>query len=145
MLYILDADGTLTAQRGGSAGPFEQTLLPGVAQKCAALREQGHVLSLASNQGGARWDKDGRRTIGAVHAQLRWTARAIGAVAYKFAVNKANGRYKPSPAMLIELMRELGFDADETIFIGDQETDRQAAEAACVRFIWADKFFGGIE
>jgi phosphoglycolate phosphatase-like HAD superfamily hydrolase len=31
---------------------------------------------------------------------------------------------------------------EETIFIGDMETDRQAAEAAGVKFIWAWEFFG---
>lgn len=49
---------------------------------------------------------------------------------------------KPAPGMLTDLMAETGIRADETVFIGDQETDRQAAEAAGCRFSWAWDFFG---
>lgn len=141
-LYILDADGTVTPLRGSSTAPFERVLLPGVAQKCADLLTQGHTLALASNQGGARPDRPGRRTIGDVLAQLRWTACAIGASAFRFAIQ--GERYKPGPAMINELRQALGFEANETVFIGDWDTDRQAAEAAGVRFEWASNFFADL-
>ena len=50
---------------------------------------------------------------------------------------------KPKPGMLLEAMEDAGVSADETIFVGDFETDEQAAENAGVRFYWAEVFFGG--
>lgn len=38
-------------------------------------------------------------------------------------------------------VRAAGVPPYETLFVGDQETDRQAAEAAGVEFIWAKGFF----
>ena len=139
IVVVFDVDGTLTPFRKGSTGPFERRLLPNVAEKCASLRAQGHILALASNQGGARRSKPGRLTIGQVHAHLRWVAREIGAASYRFAIS--GDRKKPSPRMLVELMRELGADPTSTLFVGDAESDAQAAAAAGVRFAWAREFF----
>ena len=33
----------------------------------------------------------------------------------------------------------------DTLFVGDRETDRQAAEATGCDFAWAHEFFGGEE
>lgn len=140
MLVIFDADGTLTPLRGGSTGEFERRLLPGVAEKCARLRANGATLAIISNQGGADPDRPDRRTIGSVIAQLHWTAKAIGAVTFRFAI-KHGDRYKPSPAMLLEVMHEVGASPKETLYVGDWKTDEEAAHAAGVRFVYADEFF----
>jgi len=141
-LYILDTDGTVTPLRGSSTAPFERVLLPGVAEKCAKLRAEGHTLALASNQGGARPGRPSRRTIGHVLAQLRWTACVIGAETFRFAINAT--RYKPSPAMIHEITAALGFEFWHVTYVGDWDTDRQAAEAAGVRFEWASDFFADL-
>lgn len=137
-LFVFDVDGTLTPFRQGSTGRFERVLLPNVADVCAALRAEGHILALASNQGGAAPSKPGRLTIGQVHAHLRWLAREVGATAYRFAIS--SDRKKPNPSMLVELMRELGVTPAQTIFIGDADSDAQAATAAGCRFVWAKDF-----
>ena len=49
---------------------------------------------------------------------------------------------KPKPGMLIELMDSLGFTPVDTLYIGDRDSDQQAAEAAGINFIWAKDFFG---
>ena len=139
-LVIFDADGTLTPLRGGSTGAFERRLLPGVAEKCARLRANGVTLAIISNQGGADPDRADRRSIGAVLAQLRWTAAAVGADTFRFAV-KHGARYKPSPAMLLEVMREVGASPEDVLYVGDWESDEEAARAAGVEFAWADEFF----
>jgi len=142
-LLILDADGTLTPFRQGSTGAFERKLLPGVEEAIEAARGAGteHVV-LASNQGGARPGRDGRLTIGQVHAHMRWLCHRLSLDGYKFAVAKASPRKKPNPGMLIEWMREFGVSPASTLFVGDSESDRQAAEAAGCRFMWADEFRG---
>ena len=134
-LVIFDADGTLTPLRGGSTGAFERRLLPGVVEKCVQLRADGVTLAIISNQGGADPDRADRRSIGAVLAQLRWTAAAVGADTFRFAV-KHGARYKPSPVMLQEVMREVGASPEETVYVGDErDADVGGAKAAGLAMI----------
>jgi len=142
-LLILDADGTLTPFRQGSTGAFERQLLPGVEDAIRTAREAGtqHIV-LASNQGGARFNRPGGRiTLGQVHAHMRWLCHRLSLDGYKFAVARSP-RKKPNPGMLLEWMREFGVSPVDTVFVGDSESDRQAAEAAGCRFQWADEFRG---
>jgi phosphoglycolate phosphatase-like HAD superfamily hydrolase len=43
--------------------------------------------------------------------------------------------------MLIEAMQWFKVAPEETVMVGDRETDRQAADAAGVEFVWAAEFF----
>lgn len=130
-LVIFDADGTLTPLRGSSLGPFNPVLMPNVAVKCAALLAAGATLGVASNQ-------SSRRPKSEIISQMRWTQRQIGAATIRWSQGK---RCKPSPAMLNEIMRQFNAVPTDTIFIGDWDTDRQAAEAAGVAFAFAKDFF----
>lgn len=49
---------------------------------------------------------------------------------------------KPNPTMLRAIMRRFAVPASRTVFVGDQEIDREAALRAGVRFAWAGEFFG---
>lgn len=49
---------------------------------------------------------------------------------------------KPRPGMLLEACRTVEVAPDEAVFVGDHETDAQAAAAAGMRFVYADRFFG---
>lgn len=139
-LLILDVDGTLTPFRQGSAGAFRRELLPGVGGAVQAAREAGieHIV-LASNQGGVRKGLP----LGAVHAHMRWLCRYLSLDGYKFAVAKESPRKKPNPGMLLEWMREFGVSPADTLFVGDSESDAQAAAAAGCRFAWADEWREG--
>lgn len=132
-LVIFDADGTLTPQRDGSCGPFEQRLLPGVAEKCAELRAGGAVFGIASNQ-------STRRPAEEVNAQLEWTAEQIG-VAPEMAWCAMGMCRKPDPGVLLEIMRLANIAPERTLFVGDQDTDRQAAENAGCDFAWSGEYF----
>lgn len=131
-LVIFDADGTLTPSRGGSCGLWTARLLPGVGEKCARLRAQGATLAIASNQ-------SARRPRAEVVQQLRWTQEAIGAFTVRWATTA--DRRKPAPAMLNEILRAVGVSPSETLFVGDQQTDFLAAQAAGVGFMFANVFF----
>jgi HAD superfamily hydrolase (TIGR01662 family) len=48
---------------------------------------------------------------------------------------------KPNAGMLLQAMQDAGATPAETLFIGDMDTDEQAANAAGVEFIHADRFF----
>lgn len=152
-LIIFDKDGTLMTKKGGGDPPIpnhvdEQVPLPGVIEKCDELREAGHTLAIASNQGGVAFGFLTEREAGELMEHAR---TMIGAESYLYCVHHPEGiiaKYaiecncrKPAPGMITLLMQHLGFDANNTIFVGDMDSDRQAAEAAGIRFVWAEKFF----
>jgi len=141
MLVIFDLDGTLTPQRPSSTAAFEWVLLPGVRARCVELAAAGHILTVASNQGGLKKGLGHQQVID----MLEWLVGELGIVAYRYASGYAPRRKKPAPGMLNELMTQLGYDPVNTVFVGDSESDYQAAQAAGCGFAWAREFFGGRE
>lgn len=156
-LYIFDKDGTLidpgrTKNRPANT-PDEQALLPGVAEKISILRKRS-MIAIATNQGGVAW---GFISVDQARRLVEDAAQKIGGVdAYAFCPHDsraANSPYanpvyaipctcrKPQPGMLLGIMKRLSVCSDETIFVGDSEDDRLAAEAAGCRFVWAKDFF----
>jgi D-glycero-D-manno-heptose 1,7-bisphosphate phosphatase len=123
----------------------EQALLPGVAEKCAQLRAAGHGLAVASNQGGVAF---GHLSLARAEALVAHAADMIGAEDWELcphhpeAGDEACLCRKPAPGMLLALMYRLGYPPEETVFVGDQESDRLAALAAGCGFVWAEVFFG---
>lgn len=154
-LYIFDIDGTLLegVQDGDRTRPpnrlDEQRFKPGVVARCHYLLSQRHMLAVCTNQGGVAF---GFMTPTTVHLMVQAVADAIGATVWAVCVVHPKGRVpeatressyrKPSPGMLQYLMDASGVLPEDTVFIGDMDTDREAAEAAGVRFEWAHEFFG---
>ena len=143
-LVIFDIDGTLTPQRSSSTADEAVVPLPGRRERLAALTADGVVIAVASNQGGVRPGRPGgRMTWGTVLRRMRQLRRIFPEIsAVKFAV-VTGPRKKPEPGMLVELMREFGVTPDETLFVGDAESDREAAKRAECHFAWAEEFFRG--
>lgn len=138
-LVIFDVDGTLTPRRPKSTAAFDRTLLPGVVDKLSALKQQGVILALATNQGGAERERAIRLSTGAVLAHLRWLQQRLNIDAFRFATT--DQRKKPRPTMLNELMHQFGVGPTETLFVGDEDNDRLAANAAGIQFVYAYDFF----
>ncbi len=140
-LVIFDVDGTLTPQRPSSTADSPVVPLPGRQEKLAELAAAGVLIAVASNQGGARPGKPGRMTWGVVLRRMRLVRKLFPQIrALKFAVARGP-RKKPAPGMLLELMAEFGVRPDETLFVGDAESDRVAAARAGCSFAWADDYF----
>ena len=131
-LVIFDADGTLSPQRDGSCGPFTFELMPGVREKCVALRADGVKLAIATNQSRKRprWE---------IIEQLAWLHRHLDTDHEGW--SSAPQTRKPKPFLLEWAMRFCEVAPADTLFVGDRETDRHAAEAAGVDFRWAREFF----
>lgn len=163
-LYIFDQGNTLIktprSRFGMKRSPTrceEQVLLPGVYEKLAALRAQGHKIAIATNQDPVAWGvityaeaeklvANCAEKIGGVDA---WTISPYNPMAR---LNLLRGQkptpyardhpsHKPHPGMLFELMHKLGYKAEDTIVVGDKMADQRAAAAAGVRFIPAKEFF----
>ncbi len=146
MLYIFDKDNTLVSGLGNRPAntPAEQSLLPGVLEKIAQLRTQGHKVAIASNQGGVAW---GFISYAQAETLLQDCADKLGGVdAFAFCPHDDHKNApcpcrKPRPGMLLELMATLHFSPGQTVMVGDQESDLQAAKAAGCAFHWAHDFF----
>lgn len=156
ILYIFDKDNTLVKPVGPNnnmpaSKPSEQVLYDGVLEKCSELREQGNVLAIASNQGGVAFGLVNREDA---LAMMQDTADKIGASLFALCAVHPKGEKlgmvrnsiyrKPGPGMIQYLMDALGFAPQDTVYVGDLDSDREVAEAANVKFEWADKFFNRI-
>lgn len=149
-LVIFDMDGTLVFNQPGSFSRFpeQQTLLPGVAERCEALKDEGYILAVASNQGGVAM---GYLTYEQSEALVANAARLVGADFYEFCPYHPGGIIqpyiadapcrKPHPGMVQELLRRTGTEPYDCLFVGDSPEDMGAALAAGVEFQWATDFF----
>jgi phosphoglycolate phosphatase len=96
----------------------EMQLLAGVAAVLEALRDRGHRLAIAT---------------GKSRRGLERALQASGLRAHFVASRCADEtRPKPHPAMLIELMAELGVDARDALMVGDTSHDLEMARDAKV-------------
>ena len=59
-----------------------------------------------------------------------------------FAPDASSYARKPSPWMILDIVREYGERLDRTLYVGDSPEDRESAMRAGVDFIWAWEFFG---
>lgn len=163
-LGIFDIDGTLTEIRPEVLAKHprmvtpnrlgEQQPIAGVPEKLAELQTAGLRLALATNRGGVAF---GYTTLEEAEALAReaaklcripdvpvyvcpYHAKARGPrPVYRFAGE--DDCRKPNPGMLLEALEDADVHPENAFFVGDMDTDRQAAENAGIRFFWADQFF----
>ena len=154
-LIIFDADGTLRCCTvPGQVCPNaddQWELLPNVKEKLSEIdwgsSGLGRVaFGIASNQAGI---SKGYLTAETAYRLLADMAKAaVGFRPIEGSIrfcphNKSDGCLcrKPGPLMLEQLMDFWGVNPEETLFVGDMESDRQAAENAGCDFVWARDFF----
>ncbi|MFN2145704.1 MAG: HAD-IIIA family hydrolase [Anaerolineales bacterium] len=163
-LAVFDVDGTLTeikpdlkARKPRMVTPNnlgEQQPIPGVAEGLAKIMAAGIPIALATNRGGVAF---GYTTLEEAEALAQEAADLCGIPEAKIYVcpyhAKARGpradlRFarehdcrKPNPGMLTQALADFKVSPAEAFYVGDKESDRQAAEAAGMRFFWADEFF----
>lgn len=156
MLYIFDKDQTLCppviSQSTGKSHPpnrvAQQTYYGDVLPKTTLLKREGHQLAVASNQGGVAF---GILMLGHAKELVEAAAVHIGADGWRVSPFHPKGKVapydvehenrKPGPGMLLELMEEMGYRPEQTVMVGDFETDLEAAEAAGCLFQYAGAFF----
>lgn len=152
-LFIFDADDTLrrTIIPGKPCphGPEEWVLLPGVRETLCRVRwcEPGSpLLGLASNQDQVAY---GHLSLAMARQLLRDLAfsatRSVPPdAALQLCPHSAEMECqcrKPQPGMLQAIMRSYQVAPQDTVFVGNEEIDRQAAARAGTAFLWAGDFF----
>jgi phosphoglycolate phosphatase len=103
------------------------TFFPGVRAALAEIRDQGVKMGVVTS-------KDAPRTK-AVLAQLDISFASVQSPNERF-------RGKPAPDHLLVAMAEAGEDPADTLFVGDMETDWQAACRAGIDYVHAGWGYG---
>ncbi len=138
---ILDRDGVLNREAQGAGyvlEPAEFFWLPGALEGLAMLRQAGLHLSVATNQSGVGRGLMSVAQLEAIHDRMRTEAARHGAAldAVLFcphAPDDGCACRKPAPGLIREALARSGIAAAETLVIGDDQRDLEAASRAGVR------------
>ena len=137
---ILDRDGVLNyeAPEGGYVRePSEFRWLPGALAGLALLHRAGVRLSVATNQAGVGRGLMSLAQLAAVHERMQTDAAAHGAaldaVLYcPHAPEEQCACRKPAPGLIQAAVARSGIAAGDSIVVGDDRRDLEAAERAGV-------------
>lgn len=138
---ILDRDGVLN-QEAGEAGyvltPEQFFWLPGALEALATLRRAGLHLTVATNQSGVGRGLMSPAQLAAVHERMQNEAAqhggALDAVLFcPHSPDDGCACRKPAPGLIHAALSRSGFSAAESILVGDDRRDLEAAARAGVR------------
>jgi D-glycero-D-manno-heptose 1,7-bisphosphate phosphatase len=140
---ILDRDGVLNREAEGAGyilEPAQFHWLPGTLDALAMLRRAGIYLTVATNQSGVGRGLMTLAQLEAVHERMRAEATAHGASldAILFCPHSPDDGCacrKPAPGLIQEALVRSGFSPDESIVVGDDRRDLEAAAGAGVRAV----------
>lgn len=113
-------------------------LLPGAAQAMKALRADGWLVIVATNQPDVATGRQSRATVDAMHQQLR-DAGLVDDIKVCFHVDadQCDCR-KPKPGLLLQAAREHGIDLAASWMVGDRWRDVSAGQAAGCHTLFID-------
>jgi histidinol-phosphate phosphatase family protein len=138
---ILDRDGVLNSRPPKAAyvtKPSEFRWLPGAIEAVRLLKAAGYRVFVVTNQAGIARGCMTRSDVDAVHAAMERDLageRAEGCMIDAIRIcphgwDEGCDCRKPKPGMLFSLQREFHLDLTRVPFIGDDERDAEAGEAA---------------
>lgn len=143
---FLDRDGVLNVYLPDEyvRTPEELALIPGAAQAVRRINALGLPVFVISNQQGVAKGLMSQADLEAVDVALREKIAREGdgaAVAASYYCPHSSGANctcrKPLPGMLLQAAQEHDIDLATSFFVGDTDTDAQAARAAGIgRFIF---------
>lgn len=133
---FLDRDGVLNhpVERNGLSGPprsvDELKMLPGVAEACAELREEGFLLVVVTNQPDVRRGTVDRSQVEAVNQAVRKAVAVDDLRTCFHDDDDACSCRKPLPGLLQEAAEDWGIDLAASYMVGDRWKDMDAGRAA---------------
>lgn len=138
---FLDRDGVINSNRDHYYTWKREDLVinPGVPETLRALKQQGYLLIVVSNQGGVSKGEYTREDVEALHGHLNSLLEDSGAHVDDFYYCPHHQNLeaclcrKPLPLMLEKAMARYGIDPSISWMIGDSERDVEAGEAAGLR------------
>ena len=138
---ILDRDGVLNREAGNSGyilDPTQFEWLPGALEALALLRGAGIRLSVATNQSGVGRGLMSLAQLEAIHRQMQAEAASRGGMldAVLFCPHAPADNCtcrKPAPGLIQAAIARSGIAAADSLVVGDDMRDLEAAEGAGVR------------
>jgi len=140
---ILDRDGVLNHEAPDGSyvrEPAEFRWLPGALEGLALLRSAGVRLSVTTNQAGVGRGLMSLQQLAAVHERMQTEAAAHGgaldAVLYcPHTPEEQCSCRKPAPELIQAAVARSGIAASDSIVVGDDRRDLEAAERAGVKAV----------
>jgi D-glycero-D-manno-heptose 1,7-bisphosphate phosphatase len=137
---FLDRDGVINVDVLDYTSQIKDfTLLPGVFEGLKQLQNSGYLLIIITNQGGIAKGLYTKEDVDTLHnwmcAELAKQGIILTAI-YFCPHHDVSGKClcrKPGSIMLEKAMARFDIDATQSFFMGDKDTDVQAAERAGVR------------
>lgn len=166
-LLLLDCDGTIREPLSGNkfiSHPRDQKVIAGADKAIAQYYAEDWLIAGISNQGGVA---AGHKSLEDAIAEQEYTLELLPAISEIYFCPDFEGRLlynvsrcgwlnfvgdkgefrKPAPGMLhFAIATNIGqyFQIEDYLYVGDRAEDEQAAAAAGIRFMWADKWRGGL-
>ncbi len=147
-VIILDRDGVLNekaprAQYVRNWAEFKW--LPGVKESMCQLNEAGFRIIIVSNQAGVARGAMTEQDLHEIHhrmvKEVQQSGGRVDAIYYcPHDWDEGCTCRKPKPGMLFQAQHDFNLDLSRTVFIGDDERDGQAADAAgCLSALVSEK------
>jgi histidinol-phosphate phosphatase family protein len=150
---LLDRDGVLNYRpaRAEYVRSWQEfKWLPGSKHALSLLKAAGYRVIVVSNQAGVARGAMTKDDLQIIHEKMREDAEQAGGqidAVYTCTHdwNEGCSCRKPSPGMLFQAQRDFDLDLTRTLFIGDDDCDREAALAAGCPFALTRKGVGLLE
>ena len=145
---ILDRDGVFNEKSPRAQyvrNWSEWKWLPGVKESLRKLNEAGFKIIVVSNQAGINRGAMTEKDLSDIHmkmvAEVEQSGGRIDAIYFcPHDWDEGCECRKPKPGMLFQAQHDFNLDLSRTVFIGDDERDAQAAEAAgCIPALVSEK------
>lgn len=153
-LFLFDLDGTLISSYMENEDKDFHTwdFLPGRKITLDALKEQGKKIGIVTNQAGVGFgfntEDDFLKKVSLVKKEFGdhsvWVCYAHGKADHPSNFTRPEWdpeRRKPSPDMIYEALESFEVEPEKAVYIGDMESDEQAALRAGVDYVDAVEFF----
>jgi D-glycero-D-manno-heptose 1,7-bisphosphate phosphatase len=143
-LVVFDRDGTLIVDNGYTHDTKDLKWVKGATQLLRELNEKGVIVVVATNQSGIGRGYFTFEEVKEFHAQMSREILINGGKIESFYVcPHAPGSEglpeckcrKPNPGMLVSAMQDFNVTPEQCLFIGNSQSDLEAAKNAGIDFI----------
>ena len=147
-MVIFDRDGTIIIDHGYTHKLKDLKWMTGAIELLRGLNEIGICVVVATNQSGIGRGYFSQEEVRLFHAQMSIEAKANGGKIDTFYIcphsPDLNGLpacscRKPNPGMLVSAMQDFHVNPEECIFVGNSESDLEAAKKIGIEFVHVDR------
>lgn len=146
---FLDRDGVLNCKpaKGQYVRAWDDFIwAPGAKQALRILNREGFRTIIITNQAGIARGLMSENDLERIHAAMRAEAEDAGGAIHKIYYCPHHWEEhcdcrKPKPGMFFQAHRDFNLNLRDIYYIGDDECDRQAADAADCRFLQVSESF----